>query len=121
MISQKKEKQWIICYFTNAGTHEDILESKSKARSDQEGNNEKQPKPSEKRIDNEENVLIDLKRDTKNQSIEEIKNMLLKELYGNDWSLIPIPDFCQKFNELHIDTNKENNSGSNIDQASSIS
>ena len=47
--------------------------------------------------------------------------MLLKELYGNDWSLISIPDFCQKFNELHIDTNKENNSGSNIDQASSIS
>ena len=120
MMIAKKLQQCIRWYFSNVEKHDDRYQSEQSIRFDQEEKKEEQLESDENSRCKEENILIDLKRDIKNQSIEELQNLLLKEIYGDYWHLLSIPNICTQFSELHIDENKNRISYSNMDQVSAI-
>ena len=68
-------------------------EYRQSKEADEESKTVVQKEPKQITDKNEVNVLIDLKKDTKNQSIDQLRNMLLKEIQGDGSALTSIPEF----------------------------
>ena len=69
---------------------------------------------------NWENILIDIKADTKNLNAYELQNLAKKEVYGDDWHLISCEELSQRLDELHIEREKEETKDAENNQITDI-
>ena len=68
-------------------------ESEQNEKNEEEDNSKVHYESKHNTCEDEENILIDLKRDTQKLSINQLQSMLMKEIHVNDSILISIPEF----------------------------